>query len=267
MADDEKRDTKSLVQSILAKKPEIPAQEAPSAGPELPQEPPPTPAATELPREETASDHPEHSAAAELIELYFTLDEPLERDACFDEIAALQAPVVTEFLRAMLQGDADEYVRAAAASELARRGDPEGRAAVEADLADPENIDFFTNALQTLADLDGEAFYERLLGMWRDDARDDDLTLEVLSIMEAISPARACRDFAETLSSVDDPEAFRDDQFELMVLTFVRNGYQDAESILLALRQRAAQFSMDEEERSELVAFVDEGIALLRGES
>ncbi|MEL6543250.1 MAG: HEAT repeat domain-containing protein, partial [Myxococcota bacterium] len=190
MSDDEKRDPGALARSILAKTaggakadaPAIPTSEPepdpvpPPAAPASRSAPDPAPTdsptdATEAPAanptvladESTFTEHPDHGDAAQLIDLYFTLDDPLERDACFDEIIATSAPVVIEFLRAMLQGDQDEYVRASAAAELARRGDAEGRAALLEDLNDPENIDFFSHALQTLSETDGEAFYDQLI--------------------------------------------------------------------------------------------------------
>lgn len=252
MSDEEKHSgTEALVQSILAKKDEEPP------APETPPEP--------LDAEGSEfSGHAEHDAAAELIDLYFTLEEPIERDACFDQIAALRAPVAVEFMRATMQGDADEYVRAAAAAELTRRGDAEARAALEADLADPENLDFYSNALQTLAAVDGEAFYPRLREMWHGDTLDSELALEVLAVMEQVAPQRAIEDFAQTLGSIEAPEQFRDDQFETMVMAFVRQAHAPALDVLTSLRDRAASFEMDADEHRELLEFIDEGIALLK---
>ncbi|MEO1173910.1 MAG: HEAT repeat domain-containing protein [Myxococcota bacterium] len=250
MSDEEKRSAEALVQSVLAQGDGAPTK--------------PTPP-TALDDENTEfSGHAEHAAAVELIDLYFTLEEPLERDACFDQIAALRAPVVGEFMRATMQGDDDEYVRAAAAAELTRRGDPEARAALEADLQDPENLDFYTNALQTLAEVDGDAFYPRLLKMWRDDELDSELALEVLAVMEQTAPQRAVEDFAEAITAIQSPEQFRDDQFESMTMAFVRNSHGPAFEVLSGLRTRAEAFTMDKDEHRELLEFIDEGLALLR---
>ncbi len=275
MSDEEKRDPKALARSILAKtgKGVDPAASAtpemtpPSPTGEPPGEPSDGTTPEPLADESTFTNHPEHGAAAELIDLYFTLDEPLERDACFDQIGASGAPVVLEFMRAVLQGDEDEYVRASAAAELARRGDAEGRAALLDDLSDPENIDFFTHALQTLAEIEGEGFYDRLFDLWQQDEHDADLMLEVLATMETLSPKRALVDFVRAIDAVQEPEQFRDDQFEVMVMAFVRAGHVNALDTLRALRERAARFALEEEEQRELLEFIDEGIALLLEQS
>lgn len=267
MSDEEKRDPKALARSVLAKTGA--ARSSTATGPMREKAPEATPAPAPEPEtradESTFTDHPEHEAVAELIDLYFTLDDPLERDACFEQIAESSAPVVVEFMRAVLQGDEDEYVRASAAAELARRGDPEGRAALLDDLADPENIDFFTNALQTLAEVEGQGFYDRLYALWSEDEHDAELMLEVLATMESLSPNRALNDFVRAIDAITEPDHFRDDQFEAMVLAFVRAEYTDALANLRALRERAARFSLDPADHRELLEFIDEGIALLQG--
>lgn len=207
----------------------------------------------------------DHQNAVELIELYFGLDDPLERDACFEELVALTLPVVTDFFRAMHNDDEDEYVRMNAAAELARRGDRQGRAALTAELDDPTHIDLFSQALATLSELDGEPFYERLMEIWRSRALDADLNLEVLAAMESLAPDRVLADFARILDDIQSPESFRDDEFEVMVLAFVRAGYQDAEVHLARLSERAAGFDLPAEDRRELLEFIDEGLALVRG--
>src|SRR5688500_6101154 len=135
MSDDKPAGARSLVSSVLQKLDSAPAPESEAAP-----DPPPADPAEE---------------ARELIDVYFELESPSERDALFDRLVALDTPVVTEFLGAMFVSDEDEYVRAAAAAELARRGNAEAIASLEADLADPEEQFFFEHAVQVLSEFRG----------------------------------------------------------------------------------------------------------------
>ncbi|MEO0812938.1 MAG: hypothetical protein AAFY60_08745, partial [Myxococcota bacterium] len=59
---------------------------------------------------------------------------------------------------------------------------------------------------------------------------------------------------------------FRDEQFEVMVLAFVRAEHSKALDSLRALKERASSFVMDDaDEHRELIGFIDEGIALVSG--
>ncbi len=145
-----KRDAKSLVSSILAgttSKPDVtpdPAEtKAPTAETETSE-----PTADDATEDSSAGDEPDDlsgddAEATDLINVYFELEEPQERDAAFDLIVALHSPIVENFLRAVMQEDEDEYVRAAAAAALTRRGDVEAVAVLAADLDDPEEPYFF----------------------------------------------------------------------------------------------------------------------------
>ncbi|MBI5509122.1 MAG: HEAT repeat domain-containing protein [Deltaproteobacteria bacterium] len=205
------------------------------------------------------------SEAKDLIEVYFDLEEPDERDVLFDQLCRLDTPVVTEFLRTMLSHDEDDYVRAEAACELCRRGDADGIAALEADLADPEEPYFFERAVQALAEIRGPAFYDTAAALWRDPERDAEERREAMLGMETADPARAVLDFVRFVDSITDIATMPDDQVEVAMLAFVRHAHRDAEPALEALKARIAKASMDEEERLELVAFVQEGLDLLAG--
>lgn len=213
--------------------------------------------------EQSAHSHPDHGAAVELIDVYFELEDPLERDAAFDELCVLEAPIVVEFLRSMLHGDDDDYVRAAAAGELARRGDAEGRGALLADIEDPDSLDHFTNAIEAFAEIDGEAFYPRLVELWQDPERDDDQRREAMAVMEWVAPERAVADFVGALGSLATPEALLDDQLEVMTLAFVRQDVREAIAPLDALARRVDEWNIDPSERRETVELIREAIALL----
>jgi hypothetical protein len=237
--------------------PPLPTNEGPGGSVPLP------PVVASLQEHGTPAEDAAEAEAATLIDLYFELEDSTERDVLFDQIVALSQPVVTEFLRTMMEHDEDDYVRAAAAAELARRGSPEGLAALEADLAEPEELYFFEHAVQVLSELKGPAFYDTIEALWRDPERDADLRREAMVGMEISDPARAMADFLGLIDSVTDVSHMPDDQIEVAMLAFVRHEHVAALAALQGLRQRIAATEMDADERAELVAFVQEGIDLL----
>src|SRR5687768_7520330 len=60
--------------------------------------------------------------AAELVEVYFELETPIERDVLFERISQIESPIADEFLLGMMEEDDSEYLRMAAADVLAQRG-------------------------------------------------------------------------------------------------------------------------------------------------
>lgn len=203
--------------------------------------------------------------AATLIELYFELEDPDERDAVFDKLAAIRVPIVDDFLRAMMEEDEDEYARAAAAAELARRGDQAGLAFLEANLNDPDDFFLFEHAVRTLAQLRGPDSYEAFAAIWRNPERDADERREAMIGMETASPERALPDFAAFIDSLHDVHALPDDQVEAAIMAFLRHSYAEAIPVLEGLRERVRGAQIDEEEREELVGLVQEGVDLLSG--
>jgi hypothetical protein len=163
-----------------------------------------------------------------------------------------------------MEHDEDDYVRAAAAAELARRGLADGLAALEADLTEPEELYFFEHAVQVLAELKGPTFFDTIQAIWRDLERDADERREAMVGMEVSDPARAMTAFVELVDGTTDESHMPDDQIEVAMLAFVRQEHMAAIPALESLRQRIAATEMDADERAELVAFVQEGIDLLR---
>ncbi len=273
MSEGNKRDAKSLISAALGG--------APAGGPALPDDSPlaqeahgaglsammaeamaqSAAAVAEAAAQPSAADV--EREAAELIEVYFELEEPAERDVVFDKLSDLRLPVVDDFFRAMMEADEDEYVRAAAAAELARRGDADAQRLLEADLEDPEEPFFFTHALQTLAEVRGKPFYETLLGLWKNPERDADERREAMLGLEAADAERALGEFVRFVEAQTDVVGMPDDQIEVAMMAFVRHQYTAARRPLEALRSRIAAAGIDPEERQELVEFVTEGIDLL----
>ena len=199
----------------------------------------------------------------ELIEVYFSLEEPTERDVVFDRIVALHSPLVPDFLFAMMEEDEDEYVRASAAAELAKLHKPEAIAFLEADLAEPEDLFFFENALHALGDVRGPAFYDTAKSLWQDKERDADERRAAMLCMETVDTPRAMADFVLFVESQTDIRHLEDDLLELAMIAFVRQGHRAAHSSLKALRERIANATMDLDEQNELCELVQEGMDLL----
>jgi len=198
-----------------------------------------------------------------LIETYFELESPVERDALFDRLAAVDNPKVDAFLHAMMTTDEDEYMREAAALELARKGDSAAIAAIMDELDDPDDPQAFAQALDALGQSRGPAFYATLKQIWMDPDRDTDQKRQVMLAMEQLDTARALNDFVQLIEATTEPTAMSDDMIEGAMLAFVRQNHRPALPVLTALRERIAASSLDDEERTELTQFIQEGIDLL----
>ena len=202
--------------------------------------------------------------ARELTDLYFDLEDPVERDVVFDKLAALDSDIVREFFASMMDHDEDDYLRAAAAAELARRGDAEALARLEDEVQDPSDLTLFTQALHALAELRGQAFYEVAAAVWRDAAREGAERREAMQVLESLDVARALQDFLAWISDITDVHTLADDLVEVAMAAFVRHDFQAALPVLQALRGRILAATWEApEEGAELAAFVNEGIALL----
>lgn len=264
MASGDRRDARSLVNDLLKSGPapdpaiDKNTADSTSAAPELSE----GAGVAAGPHEGTRED----AEAIDLINVYFELEEPEERDVCFDELVALRSPLVQDFLRAVMEQDKDEYLRAAAAGELARRGDPSAAATLSADLEDPEDPFFFEHAVQVLAEIGGAAFYDRLAQIWRDPERDSEQRCTAMLGMETADTDRALADFVTMIRDIDDIAAMQDDQVEAAITAFVRHDHGEAVAGLVALRGRIQAAELDAEDRRELVGLVQEGIDLLAAE-
>lgn len=242
--------TAALAQSIMDKLgPDQPAGEGPDGEPV---------------GEDLGVEVSEEDAAA-LIEVYFDLEVPEERDVLMRRLVEMKLPVVTEFLKTMMHEDEDDYVRAEAAAELARRREPEGLEAIEADFDDPEEPFFFENAMKALCDIRGVGFYGTLRAMWLDPECDGDKRRDVMLGMEDLDLNRALDDFIGFVESTTDINEMLDDQIEVAMMTFIRHDHQEAIPALEGLRTRIAGADIDPDERVELGEFIQEGLDLLRG--
>lgn len=212
----------------------------------------------------TAPDDMSEADIADLIEIYFEIEKPEERDVVFDRISAVHAPIVDEFLRVMMQEDEDEYMRSAAAGELARRGDAIAVQLIESDLEEPDDIYFFEHAVEVLGALRGAPFYDTLQAIWHDSERDADQRRAAMVGMEAVDAPRALADMRRFIDAMVDVETLADDQLEVAMAAFARHAYTEATTPLRALHDRILASPLDDEEKQELAGLVAEGLALLR---
>ena len=200
-----------------------------------------------------------------LVEVYFTLESPIERDVLFDKLATINDPVVDAFFAAMMESDEDDFLRSAAAAELARRGNQEAVAYLQAELANPAEQYFFAHAVQSLSDILGMKFYDTLRALWQDPARDFEQRREAMLGMEALDAKQAMQDFVGYVDRVKDVFSLEDELLEAAMLAFTRQQYVAALPALERLHQSILEAPFeDSEERAETAAFIMEGITLLR---
>ena len=215
--------------------------------------------------DEDSSVAPTHATPEELINRYFEIEEPRQRDRIFAQLMRQRNELVDEFLQAMMANDDDEFMRAAAAAELAKRGDTAAIAFLDGELQNPTDHFFFEQAARALGEVHGPAFYETLRDIWQDPQRDPPERREAMVNMESLAPARALQDFVIFTQSITDIGNLPDDRLEIAMAAFARHTFVAAIGPLTQLHQRilATPFE-DAEERDELAAFVAEGIDLLR---
>ena len=213
----------------------------------------------------TVSPPMDEDTVADLIEVYFTLEEPAERDVAFDQLAAVHTDATSEFFVAMMTHDEDEYMRRAAAAELARRGHPEALESLRGDLAADADPLAFEHALETLAEIQAAKFVPVAAAMWKDASRNSLQRRAAMSVFELLDAPKALVAFAAFVDNIVDVKNFPDDILEQAMAAFGRHDYQEAVPALQQLQGRMASATWtDEEEKQEAIAFVGEGLALLK---
>jgi hypothetical protein len=247
MTDDKPKTANDLVNEVLAKPPGAPVPESLGGSSEL------------ASAEATVLD----VAAEELVELYFVLEEPGERDNVFDRLMDIQSPVVMQFLTSMMQNDEDEFMRVCAAAELARRGNDAGVNALEKELREPSDSQIFAMAVDVLIELRGAGVYDLLQAIWSNPSYDNDERVEAMLGMEDANPPRAMDDFVKYIESIRDMRTVSEDQLETVLAAFARSGHMAAKPALEALRERVLKGDMEEDERANIVGMIKEGLELI----
>lgn len=204
------------------------------------------------------------AAAEELVELYFVLEEPAERDNVFDRLLEIQSPVVDAFLTSMMTHDEDEFMRFSAAAEMARRGNDSALSMLEKEVREPTDVGLFALAVDVLIELRGAAIYDLLLAIWRNPTYDVDERIEALLGMEEADADRAMADFVAFVESLKDMASLPDDQLEAVLASFARCGHSAAKPALEALKERIRSAkNIDDADRENLIGMVQEGLELL----
>ena len=198
--------------------------------------------------------------ATDLIEIYFELDEPMERDTLLDQLLAIETEEVTRFLEEMAHQDEDPYLRSTAAAELCRRGKLDFEAILRADFDDPNEPELFAQAAAALANLHGSAFYDTLKTAWGDAQRDPAQREEALLAMEALDSPRTLGVVDEALSGLQTLDGLDDEFLEQAALLFARHDYERATAIFEQLGQHAS--ALEPAARADLLSLLEEAQSL-----
>jgi HEAT repeat protein len=244
-----KNKARTLVDSILKKQPSAPVEG--SQGDSAP----------------PAPESPYSEDVAQLITLYFDLEEPEERDEVFAQISDSQSPLASDFLEAMLNTDADPYIRSAAAAKLALSGHREAVAILGEDLQDPEELFFFDQAARVLGEIIGPPFLTTLTALWNDPTRAPAQRQRAMLAMEDIDAPRACTESLEFLRSIESLVHFPEEELSAAALLFARHDFTDALLELERLETLAETTPGSPEERAEQRAFFQEARSLLLPDS
>lgn len=170
--------------------------------------------------------------------LWPELEEPLERDALIDQLAAARWPDDEAFFLALLAHDQDLAVRHAAALALAQRSHAAGPAWLVAGLQDDDEGRFNAAAF-ALVGLEGEAAYLRLSEVWRDPARDRGIRRQALCQMEAASLPRALADITAQLAPAT-ADSMDEAELEAALWALAHNHHMEARPALERLRSHFA---------------------------
>ena len=172
------------------------------------------------------------------IELFFEVDDPIERDLLVEQLSANPSGHAREFFRSAMIQDPDPYIQSQAAEALLRRGDPEATRFFYDVLADPEDLPLLNHAIQLLSHVQGESFFDVLVSLWQDEERSLEEHREALHGLEALAPERALELFGEYVRSVPNAHQLADDELALMLVIFVRHEYSQIIPDLQALLER-----------------------------
>ena len=205
---------------------------------------------------ETPSDQ-----ASTLIDVYFELDEPIERDALLDQLLAIKTDEVSRFLEEMAYQDEDPFLRSCAAAELCKRGQMSFVSILEADFGDPNNAELFAQAASALTDLKGADFYPDLEAAWKSKERDPAQREEALLAMEQVDPQKTLSLVAAWLTSLKSPGVLDDELIEQAALLFARHDYAEAKRVFSHLQSVSGQ--LEPTARSDFEGLLEEAQSLL----
>ncbi len=199
---------------------------------------------------------------AELTDLYFTLEEPGERDAFLQLLEPLQGPDVDDFLRAMQAQDEDPCMRAAAAEMRLARGQVEALDFFAAQLRQPEDELALAQAVKVWVAQHGAAAYPLLAAIWSDDGRDIDQRKEALLGMETADGARTVAELLRWCAALGSAVQIRADLLEAAMLCLLRADRAAAHAALTKLRAQILAGSLAPPQQAELDALLSQGLDL-----
>ena len=207
-----------------------------------------------------ALDTPEEQAST-LIDIYFELDEPIERDALLDQLMKIKTDEVSRFLEEMAHQDEDPFLRSCAAAELCKRGQLSFVSILEADFKDPNNAELFAQAASALVALRGAELFPALEAAWKSTERDPAQREEALLAMEQVDAQKTLALVTTWLTNVDSPDSLDDELIEQAALLFARHQYSEAKRVFSHLQTIAAR--LDTQARTDFEGLLEEAQSLI----
>lgn len=201
---------------------------------------------------------------ADLMDIYFELEEPAERDALFDRIILYPNAEVTEFLRAMAHNDVDDYVQLSALTELARRGDTQALEVLRYEIKESDDEEHLEQVLHAFAQL-GEAYYGDVLDFWNRTNGSTTLQVHALNVLEQMSSARLLTDLIRFVDALAHVDPIDEDLLEYAMQIFIRHNHTEGRTALQTLQKQLKERNSNPD-AVELVALLQEGIDLLTPE-
>ena len=202
-----------------------------------------------------------------LIELYFQLVDPLEREALLEKIAADDTPVGDAFLQAVMERDADANQRLQATVALAQRGDTEAQARLWQNLDVAVDAYVLHASMMALAEMGGLGLYPQFHAMWHDALRPTTVRRAALMAVEYLDApatlAHVC-DWLDTLVSNDAGlDTLADDIVEQALAALCRHNHAAAVPHIEALCQRLAPLAEADDGAYDILGMCRESIALI----
>lgn len=229
-----------------------------------------TPAHMAQARSSSTEASPPISAATadELIALYFACEDADERDIVFERLVALEPLQTRAFFDAMMRDDEDEFMRVAAATVLVERGDVAAIAVLLEQMQSGGDVTLFEQALAGLLQVPGLALYPVLVAIWHDSGREPAERRAAMLGMELLDAEQASLAMVSFVDDLRNLRRFADDQLEVAMAMLARQplpaGLAALERLAARIEAMACADTDAAEDQRELLAFVNEGVTLVR---
>lgn len=167
-----------------------------------------------------------------LVELFFDCEEPEERDALFDVVAARGDGPSHAFLAAVMAQDDDPYLRVAAARALLVHDVEGAREYLFTQLQRSSDELLFEDALTALLERPGPGLFEMLIPLAADDQRDIAERRLVQVALAQLDESRALKACRALLSSPQEAAKQPLDVLSVKLSLLVRSGTAEDAAIV-----------------------------------